>query len=312
MILGVEIESSSVRVAQLKKKYELIQWEIFELQEGIFGSEGIIESDNLIKTLMKIPSVFNIKNPKVALAISGPTYTAVKIIQVPYINKEEITLNLPLELDKHIPFSVKEVYYDFHILEQSKDKRLSEILVAVANKQIVNEYINIFEKAGINLVLIDIGSLALYNIYTLNYSDTDTIAVINIGENIINFAISKKNKPLYIRDSTFSINIDIDKAKDEEIREFADEISAEIYRQIEYFKSFMSEESVKKIYITGFALNSPLFISSIEERLEQDLVIFDPFRKIKINKKISSKMYKYANIASISIGLSLRGTEKIK
>ncbi|MCS7164508.1 MAG: pilus assembly protein PilM [Thermodesulfovibrio sp.] len=312
MILGVEIEPSSVRVAQLKKKYELIQWEIFELQEVIFSSEGIIESDNLIKTLMKIPSVFNLKNPKVALAISGPTYTAVKIIQVPYIDKEEITLNLPMELDKYIPFSVKEVYYDFHILEQSKDKRLSEILVAVANKQIVNDYIKIFEKAGINLVLIDIGSLALYNIYNLNYSDVDTVAVINIGENIINFAISKKNKPLYIRDSTFSINIDIDKAKDEEIRQFADEISAEIYRQIEYFKSFMFEESVKKIYITGFALNYPLFISSIEERLEQELVIFDPFRKIKINKKISPKMHKYANIASISIGLSLRGTEKIK
>ncbi|GLI54212.1 hypothetical protein TISLANDTSLP1_19050 [Thermodesulfovibrio yellowstonii] len=312
MMLGIEIEPSSIRVAQVEKKYELVQWEIFELSTGVFGSEGIVDSDTLIKTLSKIPPKFNIKDPKVALAISGPTYTAVKILQVPYINKDEIALNLPLELDKYIPFSVKEVYYDFHILEQSKNRNSAELLVAVANKQIVDEYVNIFEKAGITLVAIDIGALALYNIYEVNYSDVDTVAVINIGENVINFAIAKKNKPIYIRDSTIALNININEAPDEEIRNFADEVSAEIYRQIEYFKAFMSEESVKKIYLTGFPVISPFFISSIEERLEQEIFIFNPFKKIKINKKISSRMHKYVNIASISIGLSLRGTEKIK
>lgn len=311
MILGIEIEPSSIRVAQVDKKYELVQWEIFELPEGVFGSEGIVDSDTIVKTLMKIPSKFNIKNPKVALAISGPTYTAVKILQVPYTNKNEIALNLPLELDKYIPFSVKEIYYDFHILEQSKNRDSVELLVAVSNKQLVNEYIQIFEKAGIALVIVDIGALALYNIYDVNYGDADTVAVINIGENVINFAISK-NKPLYIRDSTIALNININKANDEEIRNFADEVSAEIYRQIEYFKTFMPEESVKKIYLTGFPVISPFFISSIEERLEQEIFIFNPFKKVKINKKISSKMHKYVNIASISTGLSLRGTEKIK
>lgn len=310
MILGIEIEPSSIRVAQVDKKYELVQWEIFELPERVFGSEGIVDSDTIVKTLMKIPSKFNIKNPKAALAVSGPTYTAVKILQVPYTNKDEIALNLPFELDKYIPFSMKEIYYDFHILEKNRDS--AELLVAVSNKHLVNEYIQIFEKAGIALVIVDIGALALYNIYNVNYSDADTVAVINIGESVINFAISKKNKPLYIRDSTIASNININKANDEEIKNFADEVSIEIYRQIEYFKTFMSEESVKKIYLTGFPVISPFFISSIEERLEQEISIFNPFKKIKINEKISSKMQKYSNIASISTGLSLRGIEKIK
>lgn len=71
MVLGIEIEPSSIRVAQVGKKYELVQWEIFELPNGVFGSEGIVDSDTLIKTLLKIPPKFNIKNPKVALAISS-------------------------------------------------------------------------------------------------------------------------------------------------------------------------------------------------------------------------------------------------
>lgn len=312
MILGVEIEPSCIKVAQVKKKYELVQWEIFELPQGVIGPEGIVDSDGIVKNLVKIPFKFNIKNPKVAFAISGPTYTAVRILQVPFITRDEIALNLPLELDKYIPFSVKEIYYDFHILEQSKQKGTTQLLVAVASKQIVNDYVNVFEKAGLIPQVVDIGALALYNTYEVNYSDSDTVAVINIGEGIINFAIAKNNKPLYIRDSTITFNININEATEEEIRNFADEVAAEIYRQIEYFKGFMAEEPVKKIYLTGFPVVSPFFISSIQERLEQEILIFDCFKKIKINKKIASKMHKYGNVAAISIGLSLRGTEKLK
>ncbi|WP_353684115.1 pilus assembly protein PilM [Thermodesulfovibrio sp. 3907-1M] len=312
MMLGIEIETSSVRVAYIGKKYELTEWESFELPEGAISSEGIVDADSVVKTLIKIPSKFNMKNPKAAFAVSGPAYTAVRIIQVPFIDKDEIILNLPMELDKYIPFNVKEVYHDFHIVETVKDKNLTELIVAVANKQIVNEYVNVFEKAGITPQVVDIGSLALYNIYELNYRENDTNLIVNVGESVINFIIARDNKPLYVRDSIITVKININEAKEEEIRNFADDVSAEIYRQIEYFKSFLTERPVKKIYLTGYPVISPIFISSIEERLDQEILILNPFRKIKINKKIASKMHKYSHIAAISIGLSLRGTEKIK
>lgn len=124
-MLGIEIETSSIKVAYIGKKYELTEWEIFEVPEGAIGPEGIIDFDSVINTLLKIPPKFNMKNPKAAFAISGPAYTAVRVIQVPYIDKEEIALNLPFELDKHIPFNVKEVYFDFHILEKLKKRKLN-------------------------------------------------------------------------------------------------------------------------------------------------------------------------------------------
>ncbi|GAQ95648.1 type IV pilus assembly protein PilM [Thermodesulfovibrio aggregans] len=311
-MLGIEIETSSIKVAYIGKKYELTEWEIFEVPEGAIGPEGIIDFDSVINTLLKIPPKFNMKNPKAAFAISGPAYTAVRVIQVPYIDKEEIALNLPFELDKHIPFNVKEVYFDFHILEKLKKENSTEVLVAVATKQIINEYVNIFEKAGIIPQVVDVGALALYNVYEFNYKEPEPTLIVNVGENFINFVIAQDNKPLYIRDSTIALNIDIQKAQDEEIRNFADDVSAEIYRQIEYVKSFLPEKPVKKIYLTGFPVIYPTFISSVEERLDQEIFIFDPFKKIKINKKISAKMQKYLHISSISIGLALRGTEKIK
>lgn len=312
MIIGIDIEPYSIKVAQIKKKFKLVQWEIFDLPMGIVSSEGILDKDGLVKNLAKINTKLNLRNPKVAFSISGPTYIAVRIVKVPYTDKDEIALNLPYELDKYIPFSVKEVYHDFHIIEKSNDTNSTEILLAVANKDIVNEYIGVFEKAGMNVAVVDIGAIALYNVYEINYTDNYAALIVNIGEKVINFVVAKKKKPLYIKDSIHSFNPNVNELTEDEIRNFADEISAEIYRQIEYFKNYMSEESINKIYLTGIPVISPVFISAVSDRLEQEVMIFNPFRQIKIDKKILSRIQNYSHLASISIGLSLRGTEKLK
>lgn len=305
MVLGIEIESSYVKVADVRKKVELFKWEIFDLPEGVIGIEGIIDIEAFVKVLMRIPTVFGIKNPEVAFSVSGPAYTAVRILTLPFISEDEIALNLPLELEKHIPFNIKEVYYDFQILQKFEDS--TKLLIAVANKQIVNEYMNAFQRAKMNPVIADMGTLALYNIYEFNYYDEpSTVGVANIGKDFINFLIAKHNKPLYMRDST-SDAFKIKKATEEEIKNLADGVATEIYRHIEYFKSFEEKENVKKIYITGFPLSFPSFLPLIEERLEQEILPFNPLKKIKLNKKTSAKMQEHMNIASISIGLSLRG-----
>lgn len=315
MILGVDIGKSTIKVAGVNKKgksYELVNWDIFEIPEDVVTSEGIAEIDAFVKALMKIPAKFNMKEPKIGFAVSGPVHTAVRIIQIPYMDRDEIELNLPLELDKYIPFSVKEVYYDFHILHQSKKDSYTEVIVAVANKQLVDNFVNAFDRAGMIPVFVEIDSLSLYNTFEVNYADSAASAILNIGENITNFIIAKKNKPLYIRDVVSIKDINLEETDEETIRNFADEVASEIYRQVEYFKTLKIEENVEKIYLTGKAASDPIFTSSIEERLGQQINIFDPFKNIRINKKLADTMQKYANISAVSIGLSLRGTEKIK
>lgn len=314
MILGLDIESSSIKAALIKKKggYELIGWEIFEIPEGVIRGSSITDMDTFLKILMTIPSKFKIKNSQIAFSVSGPANTAIRIIEFPFLDTKEIDMNLPLELDKHIPFSVKEVYYDYYIIEKNKSKHSSLILIAVALKDIVNEYSKAIEKAGMTPLIADISSIAFYNLYEVNYAEQKLSAIVNIGENVVNFAIVKGKVPLYIRDSINSYKIAIEKASEEEMRNYADEIAAEIYRQIAYFKTLNPENVVEKFYITGLPTSSPNFLKSIEERLELPISLFNPFKNIKIHKDLTAKMQKYSAVSSVSIGLSLRGTEKIK
>lgn len=312
MMIGIEIEPSSIKAALVRKKggYELIGWEIFELPEGVIKATGIADIDTLLKNLVKIPAKFDLKNPEVAFSISGPTNSAVRIIDIPYVDKNEIDLNLPMELDKYVPFGIREIYYDYHIIEKSKSS--SKIIVAVALKEMVNDYSNILEKAGMVPQVADIRSLAFYNVYEVNYSETAVSTIVNIGENVINSAIVKGHTPLYIRESINTCNIPIENATEDEIRNYADEVAAEIYRQVEYFKTISPEKNVEKVFITGIPTVSPYFLQFLEERLDIPISLFNPFRNIKIDKELSAKMQKYSSVASVSIGLSLRGTEKIK
>lgn len=314
MIIGLEIEPTSIKAALVRKKggYELLKWEIFELPEGVVKSTGIADADTLLKILVKIPPIFGLKESNVAFSISGPTNSVVRILDLPYADENEIKMNLPLELDKYIPFNVKEVFYDYHVLEKSKDKKTSKVIVAVALKELVNDYTVILEKAGMIPQIVDISSLALFNVYEVNYSESAVAAIVNIGENVINFNIVKGKIPLYIRDSINAFNIPIENATEEEIKNYADEIAAEIYRQTEYFKTLGYESAVEKIYITGMPTMSPYFLQFLEERLDIPIFLFNPFKNVKINKELSAKMQKYSSVCSVSMGLSLRGTEKIK
>ncbi len=312
MMIGLEIEPSSIKAALVRKKggYELIGWEIFELPEGVIKATGIADIDTLLKNLIKIPARFELKNPEVAFSISGPTNSAVRIIDIPYVDKNEIDLNLPMELDKFVPFGIREIYYDYHILE--KNKSSTKIIVAVALKELVNDYSKILEKAGMIPKVADIRSLAFYNVYEVNYSETAVSTIVNIGENVINSAIVKGHTPLYIRETVNTYNIPIENATEDEIRNYADEVAAEIYRQVEYFKTISPEKNVEKVFITGVPTVSPYFLQFLEERLDIPISLFNPFRNIKIDKELSAKIQKYSAVASVSIGLSLRGTEKIK
>ncbi len=312
MIIGLEIEPSFVKAALVRKKggYELIGWEIFELPEGVVKNTGIADIDTLLRTLIKIPPKFNIKNPEVAYCITGPTNCAIRIIEVPYIDSNEIDLNLPTELDKYVPFSIKEIYYDYHII--AKNKNSSKIIVAVALKEIVNDYANILEKAGMIPKIADLSSLALYNVYEVNYSEGGLSIIMNIGEHVINSVIAKGYEPLYIRESINSSHVPIENSTEDEIRNYADEVAAEIYRQIEYFKTISSESNVEEVYVTGSPTSSTQFIQFLQERLDVVIKLFNPFKKIKISKELSTKMQNFAPLSAISIGASLRGTEKIK
>jgi type IV pilus assembly protein PilM len=128
----------------------------------------------------------------------------VRYFAFPKLDKKKLKQTLFYELNKHIPFSPEEVYFDFSILEELSPNEVF-LLLAVAKKEFVNSTIDIFEKEKKEIINISLDSICLINAFLSFYKEESKInaAIIDIGYNFSTLTIFKKGIPFMTRDLTF-------------------------------------------------------------------------------------------------------------
>ena len=87
------------------------------------------------------------------------------------------------EIARYFSTEKEAINFDYSILAQARDGTSSEILLAAARKEKVDEFCRILCRAGINLILVDVDALALQNLYLHAYGSKDTIVevLLDIG-----------------------------------------------------------------------------------------------------------------------------------
>jgi type IV pilus assembly protein PilM len=116
---------------------------------------------------------------------------------------EELEDQIHWEAEQYIPFDINDVNIDFQILASDQsDPTKMEVLLVASKKDIINDYIAVFNETGVRLAIIDVDSFAMQNAFELNYDvDPEQVsALINIGANIMNLNIVKNGVSLFTRD----------------------------------------------------------------------------------------------------------------
>jgi type IV pilus assembly protein PilM len=187
-------------------------------------------------------------------------------------------------------------------------------------------------------VIMDVDSFACETTYEENYEfeDNETNILVNIGASITNINVVKGDTSVFTRDfqlggnsitEAIAANLGIsfeeaEKAKiegqgeDDQSREsfraglvvHADAICSEIERSIEYFRSTFGFEEIKRIFLSGGGALTPGLDKDLERRLGIPTEIIDPFKKIKVEKKVlkAGPADRVGPLAVVSIGLALR------
>jgi len=142
-IVGLDIGSSSVKIAQFTKKEDglhLVKAEIKSIKEE---KEIVLALKNLFRGI-------NVTKSKVIAIINCPR-TAVKIAKAPYIPKSELRKGINLEAKSYFPFPIEDSELDYEILGDVVEKgvRFYEVAVAVSPKATVEKYLSLLRKAGI-------------------------------------------------------------------------------------------------------------------------------------------------------------------
>ncbi|MDP2643632.1 MAG: type IV pilus assembly protein PilM [Desulfobacterales bacterium] len=340
-LIGLDIGSRGLKASEIietKKGYTLKNFGAAKILPGIIDEGVIKEPEKLADAIRQLFKAFNFKEENVAISIGG--YSAiVKRIDVQKMTENQLQETIHLEAEQHIPFDIKDVFLDFQILgENQSNPNQMHVLLVAAKKEIINDYADVVQLAGLNPCLVDVDAFALQNSFELNYDlSEESVALIDIGASKTLINVVKNGDSLFLRDVSSgcgqidqkiasAVNCSLEEAGDLKICENSDVISQEdvgqivlsiandwcleIRRALDFFYSTNHDEHIERIVLSGGGANIKEFREILAEETAAAVETINPFRKFDIDRQIDpAYLEQMAPQAAICAGLAIRSID---
>lgn len=337
-IVGVDIGSSSVKAVQLKEQkgtWHLQNIGLIPLPPEAIVDNTLMDSSSVVEATKNLLKSLGVKAKEVTSSVSGNSIIIRKIL-LPTMTQEELDDQIQWEAEQYIPFDINDVHIDFQILSpDDRDPSKMSVLLAASKKDIVNDYVAVFNEAGLKLAVMDVDAFAVQNAFELNYDiDSEEVsALINIGASIMNINIVKGGFSLFTRDVQMGGNLYTEEIQKQfsvrtdeaehiklthEIQD-ADRLQAvigrinetlamEIRRSLDFYNSTATDGKIDKVFLSGGAAKTPLLTGAISERLGLPVEIINPFQKILCNEKEFDPEYlqEMGPMVTVAVGLAIR------
>lgn len=337
-IVGIDIGSSSVKLVQLnenKGAYQLRNLGILPLPSEAIVDNSLMDTTSIVETIKDLLKSLNSKAREAVCSVSGNS-VIIRKITLPAMTPEELEDQIAWEAEQYIPFDINDVNLDFEILDTdlSASGKMTVLLVA-SKKEIINEYVAVFNEAGLKLIVVDVDSFAVQNIFEQNYtpSENEVVALINIGASIMNLNVVKGGVSLFTRDVQMGGNLyteeiqrqfslsgeDAEKAKvtgeypdktrlNDTISRINETLSIEILRSLDFYNSTAEDQKISKIYLSGGCSKVPMLPEAVAQRLGLPVELLNPLRNITCNEKEFDPEYlqEIGPLVAVAAGLAMR------
>jgi type IV pilus assembly protein PilM len=337
-IVGIDIGSSSVKLVQLEEQkgaYQLKNAGILPLPSEAIVDNSLMDTTSIVETIKSLVKSLDVKAKDAVCSISGNS-VIIRKISLPAMTPEELEDQIAWEAEQYIPFDINDVNLDFEILDTdlSASGKMTVLLVA-SKKEIINEYVAVFNEAGLKLVVVDVDSFAVQNIFEQNYAPApgDVVALVNIGATIMNLNVVKDGVSLFTRDVQMGGNLyteelqrqfalsgqDAERVKvtldfpDKErltdaIARINETVSIEINRSLDFYNSSAEDQKISKVYLSGGCAKVALLAESVGQRLGLPVELLNPLQKIACNEKNFDPEYlqEIGPLVAVAAGLAMR------
>ncbi len=338
-LIGLDIGSRSIKIGEAvetKHGFELKRFGIADIP-GEWMEDVVIREPNRVSLIIRnLLDQLQIREKNVAVSIGGYS-VIVKKIQLPPQPETSLQETIHFEAEQYIPFDVNEVNLDFQIISDPAESgsRMDVILVA-AKKDLVDEYIQLIESAGLKPCIIDIDAFALQNIYEFSYQPgEETVALIDIGAGKTTLNILAGKTSLFMRDVTLGseqINQKImetvrctpEEAEAVKIsgtlgdrfptlnlegitREIVSDWCLEIRRAIDFFYSTYPEHQIQTLILSGGGAHITEFRNMLESETGAAVKLIEPFQRFSLSRRLDTGyLHSIAPQAAICMGLAIR------
>jgi type IV pilus assembly protein PilM len=339
-VVGVDIGSSSVKVVGLsryRKGYHLESIGIAPLPKDAVIDGEIFNIGAVSNVLRDIVNASKIKGASAFTGVFG-TGVIVKRIKVPIMAKDELEHHIRWEAEQYVPFDIDEVNLDYDVITPNYKKTgKMDVVIAAAKKDLVSSYSAAIYDSGLVAEGVDIGTLALYEMYKENYgvSKEEASIILDVGSSRTVLSVVERDKSVFVREIelagdyftqkiqevlgiTFeegeslkvsgedgSLPPEVEKILLTELKK----LGVEIRKTIDLYLATASEMPIGEISVVGGGSKLLGMTKIIESVTGIPVDVINPLKNIAFNEKIFPVTY-LAQIASffgVSVGLAVRG-----
>jgi type IV pilus assembly protein PilM len=338
-LVGLDIWSKTIKACEIietKKGRTLERFGMIDIDSGLIEEGSIREPEVVAGSIRQLYQSQGFREHSVAIAIGGYS-VIVKKINVQTMSEEQLQESIHFEAEQYIPFDISDVNLDFQILgENEHNPNQMSVLLVAAKKEMINDYVNLAQLAGLNPCIIDVDAFALQNIFEVNYdTKNENVALIDIGASKTSLNILKGKASVFMRDVSLGcgqINQKIaaiadctadeadglkfgdsnDKISQEDLSDIISSVVSdwctEIRRALDFFYSTYPEEQIKKIVLSGGGGSIKEFRQLLAVETSAEVQTINPFENIYYDENRFEPSYieRIAPQASICMGLAIR------
>ncbi len=198
-VLGLDIGSETTAIVELgggRGSIELASCPVVMQTPPDMMQNNVIVDPEAVGTAIKECLRENgIKTNKVVSSVGGQSSLVVRITEVPQMSDAELKEAMQWDVERHIPFPATDIIVDYRPIERpdaDAETPNMEVLLAVAQEDMINAHVEALQAAGLQPLAIDVeplaASRALVNIAAEQMAG-QTVAIINIGANTTDITI---------------------------------------------------------------------------------------------------------------------------
>jgi type IV pilus assembly protein PilM len=338
-LVGLDIGSRSIKAAEIvetKQGNMLKNLGSIDIAHGVIEEGTINDPESVAESIQQLWKSSGIKESNVAVSIGGYSVIVKKII-VQTMAEQQLQETIHFEAEQYIPFDISDVNLDFQILGESESNpNQMDVFLVAAKKEMVDDYINLVNLAGLTACTIDVEAFALQNTFEANYdTQKENIALIDIGASKTSLNILKDAASVFMRDVSLGcgqINQKImsliecsfeeaeqlkygnkpDRLSPDDFKGIVSSVVAdwctEIRRALDFFYSTYPQDQIKRIVLSGGGANIAEFRDLLATEASADVEVINPFQNFHIeNKRLDDAFIKQvAPQAAICMGLAMR------
>ncbi len=188
--VGLDIGSNSIKVAEVAPGRGGVTVRALGMAPtppNAMENNIITDAQLLGQAVKKLLKETGIGTRSSVSSVSGQAALVVRVIEVPKMSDAELAETMRWEVERHVPFAANEVIMDFQPIVRADtppDAQNMEVLLAVAQQDMVDRHVEMLFAAGLTPSAIDVEPLAAARSFIELGPDPlaqKTIAIVNIG-----------------------------------------------------------------------------------------------------------------------------------